>query len=91
MTDIKALETMAMLDLSDAERERLSEQLKVITDRFESLAQIDTDGVEPLVTVLDLHNILREDVSEKLLTREELLSNAPARYDGYFQVPGTLE
>jgi aspartyl/glutamyl-tRNA(Asn/Gln) amidotransferase C subunit len=40
--------------------------------------------------VLNLQNVLREDAAKKLLSREELLSNAPEQYDGYFQVPGTL-
>jgi len=82
---------MAMLDLPDAERETLGRLLDDLTKGFAVLEQIDTDGVEPLVTVLSMQNILREDVAGKLLTREEILANAPEQYDGYFQVPGTLE
>jgi aspartyl/glutamyl-tRNA(Asn/Gln) amidotransferase C subunit len=43
------------------------------------------------VTVLDLQNVLREDIPSKTVTRDELMKNAPAEYDGYFQVPKTLE
>ena len=52
---------------------------------------IDTAGAEPLVTVLNVQNILREDVVKKIVTRDELLSGAPEEYGGYFQVPKTLE
>ena len=61
-----------------------------LLDGFNALAGIDTDGVEPLVTVLDLQNVLREDVGTKMISREELLANAPMQCDGYFQVPKTL-
>ena len=91
MLDIKAYEAMAMLDLTGEERKKLGARFDTLAGGFDMLGQIDTDGVLPLVSVLELHSIMREDVSVKLLTREELLSNAPEQYDGYFQVPGTLE
>jgi aspartyl-tRNA(Asn)/glutamyl-tRNA(Gln) amidotransferase subunit C len=34
-----------------------------------------------------LENVLREDQSEKSLTIEEALQNAPEKKDSYFQVP----
>jgi len=91
MLDIKAYEAMAMLDLPDGERMELAQRMDDLTGGFAALEQIDTEGVMPLVSVLELHSVLREDVPGKLLIREEILSNAPEQYDGYFQVPGTLE
>jgi len=84
-------ENMAMLELSDAERLRLKERFDEITGGFAALDAYDTDGIEPLVSVLDSFNILREDVSVKKLSREELLANAPEQHDGYFQVPATID
>ena len=91
MIEIKEYEDMAMLEIPDDEREVLSGRFNRLADGFSTLEKIDTDDVEPLVTVLDLHNIMREDVTKKLLPRDEILANAPEQYDGYFQVPGTLE
>ena len=91
MANIKEYEDMAMIDTPDNEHEALSRRFESLVSGFQSLEKIDTDGVEPLVTVLDLHNIMREDVVNKLLPRDEILANAPEQYDGYFQVPGTLE
>ena len=82
---------MAMLELPDDERRALERRLSDLADSFDTLDGVDTDGVEPLVTVLDLRNVFREDKAARLLTRDEILSNAPEQYDGYFQVPGTLE
>jgi len=91
MPSITSFETMAMLELPQDEREMLGKCIEALADSFTKLEHIEAEGVEPLVTVLDIHNILREDRSEKLLTRAEILSNAPEQCDGYFQVPGTLE
>jgi len=91
MHDIKSYEAMAMLELQDAERAILGKRLSEAAESFAVLEQIETDGIEPLVTVLDLHSILREDKAEKMLSRDEVLANAPEQYDGFFQVPGTLE
>ena len=91
MIDIRDYEAMAMFELPDAERGTLGKRLNDVVGGFAALEMIETDGVKPLVTVLNLNNILREDVAVKLLTREEILANAPEQYDGYFQGPGTLE
>jgi len=84
-------ERMAMLDLSEAERARLSERFDEIAGRFSALDGFDTDGVEPLVSVLDLYNVMREDVAVKSISRDELLKNAPEQHDGYFQVPAAID
>ena len=84
-------ESMAMLNLSDDERVMLKERFEEIAGGFSALDAIDVEGVEPLVTVLDLHSVMREDVSAELIQREELLSNAPEQHDGYFQVPAAID
>jgi aspartyl-tRNA(Asn)/glutamyl-tRNA(Gln) amidotransferase subunit C len=90
MFDITDYEAMAMLELTDGERELLRGRFAALAEGFAALEQIDTDGVAPLVTVLDLHNVLREDKAEKHLSRADILANAPEQYDGYFQVPETF-
>jgi len=40
---------------------------------------------------LDSSNVMREDVASKLISRDELLKNAPEQHDGYFQVPAAIE
>jgi len=90
MENIKNYESMTKLDLPDTERQQISAAIDMLIDGFATLASINTEGVEPLVTVLDVQNVLREDVSMKMISREELLANAPMQSDGYFQVPKTL-
>ena len=91
MRKFEDYESMAMLDLSETERVKLRERFDEIASGFSALDAYDTDGVEPLVTVLDLKNVMREDGLSKLVTRDELLSNAPEQSDGYFRVPASID
>ena len=89
--DIREYEKMAKLNFNDPEREAAARDIDKFIKSFAELERIDTDGVEPLVTALEINNVLREDRAEKIITREELLANAPEQYGGYFKVPRTLE
>lgn len=91
MFDIKSYESMAKLSLSESERAMISDHVGILVKSFDELEKINVEGVEPLITVLNVNNVLREDISKKFMTREELLSNAPEQSDGYFQVPKTID
>ncbi len=91
MVNMIELATIEKINLTAEETAQLSAYAGILEDSFAELATADTEGVTPLVTVLDLKNVLRDDIAAKMLSREELLSNAPEQYDGYFQVPKTLE
>ena len=84
-------EPMAKLSLDSEPRAWADDIIARLEGEFEKMEAVKTEGVEPLVTVLDLRNVLREDVSTQIVSRETLLENAPEEYDGYFQVPKTLE
>ena len=89
--DIKEYEAMSKLTLPESERSLISEKAGMLNESFAALALIGTDGVKPLVTVLDMQNVLRPDISVKLFSRDEILKNAPAGHDGYFEAPKTLD
>ena len=91
MQNIQTLESLAMLALPGDERDWAEKTIAGLEPQFQALSDVNTADVEPLVTVLDIKNIMREDVWSKSVSREELLSNAPEQYDGYLQVPRTLE
>ena len=90
MVNIKDYEAMAKLDLSDTEREEISALADMLVKSFDAFSSVDTGSVEPMFTTLDICNVFREDVSVKMLSRDELLVNAPMQHDGYFQVPKTI-
>ena len=91
LNEIKQYEAMAKLTLPDSEREWVCNAAAMLEKSFSILQSIDTENVMPLVTVLDMKNVIREDVACKLLSREEILKNSPEQSGGYFKVPKTIE
>ena len=90
MQKFKDYEAMNKLELAEDERSRIADCADMLVESFKLLKGIDTSGVEPLVTVLGIQNVLRGDVCIKKIPREELLASAPDRSGGYFRVPKTL-
>ncbi len=82
---------LARVGVTDADVERLSAQLSGILDHFETLQELDTDGVEPTSYPLPLLNVMRDDHSRPGLPRDAVLQNAPRQNEGFFQVNAVLE
>lgn len=82
---------LARLELSPEETEAFRTQLGSILDHFKSLQALDLTDVPATSHVLPMANVLREDVPERSLPREEVLAAAPAAEDGYFVVPPVIE
>ena len=90
MVNIDRYENAAMLDLPEAERRRVAGAAQRLLDDFSALGVVDTGGVDPMMSVLEIKNVMREDVSERTISRDELLHGAPDSCDGFFRVPRTL-
>jgi aspartyl-tRNA(Asn)/glutamyl-tRNA(Gln) amidotransferase subunit C len=52
---------------------------------------VNTEGVEPLATVIDQKLRLRDDVVTDGDIRDEVLANAPDSQHGFFAVPKVIE
>lgn len=84
---IQKVAELSQLKLTPEEAQNLTDQLSKALQHFEQIAQVPTEGVEPMVTPTPLELLLREDRVEKLVETEALLENAPSRQGNLFQVP----
>ena len=90
--DLENLSKLAMLNLSDEEKETLAPQLNEIIDYFEKLNDLDTKNIKPITHPIEgLKNVFREDVPKESLSNEEALKNAQHKKDGYFKAPRILK
>jgi aspartyl-tRNA(Asn)/glutamyl-tRNA(Gln) amidotransferase subunit C len=89
--EVEHVAKLARLELSDTEKEMLTDQLSNILTYVEQLNELDTRGVEPTSHVLDINNVMRDDVSSGSLTQERALANAPDKAAGYYRVPKIIE
>jgi aspartyl-tRNA(Asn)/glutamyl-tRNA(Gln) amidotransferase subunit C len=88
---ILRLETLARLELSEQEREKLRGSLNDILKMVEKLDELNTEGVEPLVYINEDVNVMRDDAVKNQLTREQALANAPDHNEQFFKVPKVID
>ena len=84
--DVRHIAALTRLGLSDDEVDMMRDQLSSILKVFESLQQVDTDGVEPTDHTTEVRTVMREDEAHESLTREQILDNAPDSEAGYVRV-----
>ena len=82
---------LARLGLTEAEVDRLREQLSNILENFEILQKVDTADVPPTAQSITLQNVVREDEVADSLPQSEVLANAPRREENWFRVRAVLE
>ena len=78
---------LARLALTDEELALATVQLGDIVDHFADIDELDLDDVEPMTQPYPLTNVLRDDVVQPTLDRDEVLAAAPDVEDGRFKVP----
>jgi aspartyl-tRNA(Asn)/glutamyl-tRNA(Gln) amidotransferase subunit C len=89
--EVEHVARLARLALTEDEIEQFNEQLEVILEHAAQVAALDTHDVPPTAHPLPLVNVLRADVPQPSLDREEVLAMAPAAEDGRFRVPRILD
>ncbi|MBI3826254.1 MAG: Asp-tRNA(Asn)/Glu-tRNA(Gln) amidotransferase subunit GatC [Candidatus Rokubacteria bacterium] len=89
--DVDHVARLARLTLSDAEAERMREQLAAILAYINKLRELDVEGVEPTSHAVPLVNVFREDEVQPSLPREAMIANAPEPAGELFRVPRIIE
>ncbi|MFX0039353.1 MAG: Asp-tRNA(Asn)/Glu-tRNA(Gln) amidotransferase subunit GatC [Promethearchaeota archaeon] len=83
---------LALLELSEEEKEKLSKELGNILKYFKKLDDLDTSEIEPVIHPIEgLKNVFREDKPWESLSNEEALRNAKHKKDGFFKAPRILK
>ncbi len=73
--------------LTDDEETVMQEIFAKMNKNEAILANTDTKDIEPMVHVMPMTNVLREDVRSQPFARESLLEGAPERSEDSWQVP----
>ena len=75
------------LSLTEDEETVMQGIFTMMTESEQKLASCNTDGVDPMVYVMPMTNVLRDDVRDQVFSRESLLDGAPERSEDSWQVP----
>jgi aspartyl-tRNA(Asn)/glutamyl-tRNA(Gln) amidotransferase subunit C len=81
---------LSRLEFVGQEKEEIKRDMEKIINFMEKLSSVDTTNVEPLVFMSDTVNVLREDVTEVTISKEEALKNAPKKDSDYFRIAKVL-
>ncbi|HHT70230.1 MAG TPA: Asp-tRNA(Asn)/Glu-tRNA(Gln) amidotransferase subunit GatC [Firmicutes bacterium] len=89
--EVERIAHFAQLEVTPEEIGKLAQQLSDILAFARQLKEVDTEGVTPTVSVLDLINVWREDEVLPWLDQKQALAQAKDVQDGCFRVPRIME
>ena len=82
---------LARIRIPEDELDKLSGELSNIIDWVEQLEQVDTDGVEPMTSVVEMELPHRSDAVTDGAMPDKVLGNAPEESHGFYVVPKVVE
>jgi aspartyl-tRNA(Asn)/glutamyl-tRNA(Gln) amidotransferase subunit C len=82
---------LARLKFDDSEKESIKKDLQNMIAFADKLNELNLEGVEPMIHMSDEVNVLRDDVVQGSVSREDALKNAPEHDDKFFKVPKVIK
>jgi len=82
---------LARIRVPEDRLEGLAGELNNILGWIEQLSEVDTEGVAPMTSVVEMEIPRRDDVVTDGGYQERVLANAPDAAEGYFVVPKVIE
>ena len=88
---VATIARLARIRLGDEELENLAGELSQILTWVEQLGEVDTQGVEPMTSAVEVTLPRRDDEVTDGGIPDKVLANAPEAEDGFFAVPKVIE
>jgi aspartyl-tRNA(Asn)/glutamyl-tRNA(Gln) amidotransferase subunit C len=85
--DVAKVARLARLDLTAEELAAATTQLSDMLEHFADIDALDLSGVAPMTQPYPLVNVMRDDIEQPVLDRDEVLAVAPRADGGRFRVP----
>jgi aspartyl-tRNA(Asn)/glutamyl-tRNA(Gln) amidotransferase subunit C len=90
--EVRKVAALCKVGLTDAEVERLRDEMATLIGEVNVLQSIDTTNVEPTGHAVEgVDTVLRDDIPAASLSVDEVLANAPRREGDYFRVQAVME
>ncbi len=87
LKEVERMAELAKLEFTPEEKEAMRNDLSRIVAFVEKLNEIDTNGIEPLIYLVDEPANLRTDEVHQPITQQEALLNAPKKDSDFIKVP----
>lgn len=87
---VERIASLAKLEFNEEEKQEITEDMNRMLAFVKQLQEVDTEGVEPLVYMLEEEAVLRKDEVIQTITQKEALKNAPESDTDFIKVPKVL-
>ena len=88
---VKKISKLSKLKIRSNSEDKMAEELNNILNWVESLQEVNTEEIEPLLSVLNEKMPLRDDEVVMDDNQGDILNNAPEKKSGFFVVPKVVE
>jgi aspartyl-tRNA(Asn)/glutamyl-tRNA(Gln) amidotransferase subunit C len=88
---LDSLATFNKLRLTRTERQTILADFAQLFDALKALENANTAQTDPLIQAIPQSNIMREDTVIRMVSRQEILANAPEHTQGCFLAPKVLD
>jgi aspartyl-tRNA(Asn)/glutamyl-tRNA(Gln) amidotransferase subunit C len=88
---ILKIANLAKISITSDETENLESEISSIISWVETLNEVDTDNIEPMINSLQSSLRMREDEVNDGNKIKDILLNSPTEDDNFFVVPKVIE
>ena len=88
---VRKVSKLAKIKINEKEETKLIEELNNILGWVDELKKVDTDQIEPMLSVFNESMVMRKDEVSSEISDELVLKNAPESKSGFFVVPKVVE
>jgi len=87
---VDRIATLAKLEFNEEEKQEIKQDMNRMLDFIDQLEKVDTEGVEPLIYMLEEETGMRKDEIKQSISQKEALKNAPEKDTDFIKVPKVL-
>ena len=88
---VRKVSKLAKIKINEKEETKLIKELNNILGWVDELKKVDTEQIEPMLSVFNESMVMRKDEVSSEISDELVLKNAPESKSGFFVVPKVIE
>tara|TARA_B100001540_G_scaffold89938_1_gene81452 strand:- start:196 stop:483 length:288 start_codon:yes stop_codon:yes gene_type:complete len=88
---VRKVSKLAKIKINEKEETKLIEELNNILGWVDELKKVDTEQIEPMLSVFNESMAMRKDEVSSEISDELVLKNAPESKSGFFVVPKVID
>jgi len=88
---IDKLASLCKLSYDENDKIQIKNDLEKIIGFMEKLNELDTQHVAPLISIIEERNVLRSDIAEITMSKDEAMKNVPIKDSDFIKVPKVVK